>query len=103
MSKKQGKSFSFKRLFTNFLTLALVVASVTLISGSIKEWSKNYKSKKQLAELQTELERLEEETVHLEGLKSKLSNSNYVQNYARGKHLMSKSDEQVFILPKAKE
>ena len=40
MSKKQGKSFSLKRLFTNFLTLALVVASVTLISGSIKEWSK---------------------------------------------------------------
>lgn len=103
MSSKRVKSFSTKKLFSQVLTLAMVVATVYLVSGSVEEWVTNYKYKQELVELQNELETLSTEKVELEGLKEKLSNSDYVQNYARGKHLMSKSDEQVFILPKPKE
>lgn len=103
MANKRQKSFRFKRLFSNFLTVAMVVASVYLVSSSVTEWTQNYKSKQELTQLQAELDSLGQETVELEGLKKKLSNADYVQNYARGKHLMSKSDEQVFVLPKAKD
>ncbi len=101
MTNKRKKSFSFKGLFSNLLTVFMLMASVYLVGSSVQEWTKNHTSKQELNALQAQLETLNIETVELEGIKEKLSNSDYVQNYARGKHLMSKSDEQVFILPKA--
>lgn len=98
-----SKQRSFKKIFRNVFSLVAVVVSVFLLNTTVKEWSKVFNSKRQLSTAQEELQELDIETEKLQGLKQKLSDPNYVQNYARGKHLMSKSDEQVFTLPKAKE
>lgn len=102
MSEK-GKQRSFKKLFRNLFSLVTAFVAVFLLVTSFQEWFKVYKSKQELSTLQNELIVLDEKSDKLEGLKEKLSDPNYVQNYARGKHLMSKADEQVFILPKAKD
>ncbi len=94
---------TLNRLFKNVFSMVLVLVSVFLIQSSVKSWSKVSKSKQEIKILEAELLALDEEASNLEGLKSKLSDPNYVQNYARGKHLMTKSDEQVFVLPKASE
>ena len=67
MANKRQKSFRFKRLFSNFLTVAMVLASVYLVSSSVTEWTQNYKSKQELTQLQAELDSLGQETVELEG------------------------------------
>ena len=100
---KGKKKFTLKKGLLNLLTLFFAFASVLLMKEAVGEMMKSSQTKKDLLLIQTEIKELEQETKDLEALKSKLSDSNYVQNYARGKHLMSKSDEQVFILPKAKE
>lgn len=94
---------TLNRLFKNIFSVVLVLVSVFLIQSSVNSWSKVSKSKQEIKILEAELLALDEEASNLEGLKSKLSDPNYVQNYARGKHLMTKSDEQVFVLPKASE
>lgn len=94
---------TLNRLFKNVFSMVLVLVSVFLIQSSVKSWTKVSKSKQEIKILEAELLALDEEASNLEGLKSKLSDPNYVQNYARGKHLMTKSDEQVFVLPKASE
>ena len=43
MSSKRVKSFSTKKLFSKVLTLAMVVATVYLVSGSVEECVTNYK------------------------------------------------------------
>jgi cell division protein DivIC len=106
MSQKKvrnKKPMTLNRLFKNVFSVVLVLVSVFLIQSSVKSWSKVSKSKQEIKILEAELLALDEEASNLEGLKSKLSDPNYVQNYARGKHLMTKSDEQVFVLPKASE
>lgn len=106
MSQKKvrnKKPMTLNRLFKNIFSVVLVLVSVFLIQSSVKSWSKVSKSKQEIKILEAELLTLDEEASNLEGLKSKLSDPNYVQNYARGKHLMTKSDEQVFVLPKASE
>jgi cell division protein DivIC len=106
MSQKKvrnKKPMTLNRLFKNVFSMVLVLVSVFLIQSSVKSWSKVSKSKQEIKILEAELLALDEEASNLEGLKSKLSDPNYVQNYARGKHLMTKSDEQVFVLPKASE
>lgn len=106
MSQKKvkiKKPLTAKRLFRAVLSIVLLVTSAFLIESSIQSWSKVSKSKQEISILEAELSVLTESANNLEGLKSKLSNPNYVQNYARGKHLMTKSDEQVFVLPKASE
>ncbi len=106
MSQKKVRSkkpLTLNRIFKNLFSIVLLVVSVFLIQSSVKSWTKVSKSKQEIKILEAELLALNEEESNLEGIKSKLSDPNYVQNYARGKHLMTKSDEQVFVLPKASE
>ncbi|HZJ86993.1 MAG TPA: septum formation initiator family protein [Erysipelothrix sp.] len=102
MSVKRRR-FTLKRGAVNLLTLLFAIASIMLLSEAINEIKRASQTKKDLVIIENEIKEIEQETKDLEELKVKLSDSNYVQNYARGKHLMSKSEEQVFILPKPKE
>ena len=61
-----------------------------------------FQLKKELRLVESELESLETRQKELTLEKNKLEDPTYVQNYARGTHLLSKSEEQVFILPKGK-
>ena len=89
-----------RKLVVNILSLVMIIVSGLIIYDVSKEFVRSKDKKEELALIRQEIEELEKENENLEGIKKKLSDANYVQNYARGKHLMSKSEEQVFILPK---
>lgn len=88
--------------YINF-TLCLVGAaiSVILIAGVVKEVTNNRRLRVELSEAQGKLEALNQTNTALSEEKSNLQDPSYVQNYARGTHLLSKSGETVFILPKS--
>ncbi len=69
---------------------------------SVKEIVATYQLKQELKSVQSELETLNAEKASLTLEKERLNDPTYVENYARGTHLLSKDDEQVFILPKTK-
>ncbi len=87
---------------------ALVAAVIGLLllaffmTNSIKEIITTYKLNKDLKLVEHQLETLSTRQSELTLEKEKLKDPTYVQNYARGTHLLSKSEEQVFILPKTK-
>lgn len=82
------------------LALLLLTGSAFLLSKSVKEIIATVQLKQQLNSVKSDLKVLETRQGDLLQEKDKLENESYVQNYARGKHLLSKSEEQVFILPK---
>ncbi|AMC94565.1 hypothetical protein AOC36_11455 [Erysipelothrix larvae] len=100
---RQKRKFSVNRAIGGVVALAIVFVSGVLIFNSAKEWFRYYESSQTLQTVQQELSELEEKQAALEATKDKLSNPDYVQNFARGVHLMSKSEEQIFVLPKADE
>lgn len=73
------------------------------MSNSISEIVKTFQLHKELKIVESQLETLETRQSELTLEKTKLQDPTYVQNYARGTHLLSKSEEQVFILPKGNE
>ncbi len=97
------KKLTPKKVMIHLMTFVFLIASGFILKEAVGEIIRNQKTKADLVIIQNEVKTLEEENKELEALKVKLADSDYVQNYARGKHLMSKSDEQVFILPKPKE
>lgn len=102
MSLKK-KRFTLRKGIMHIITLCFIVVSVLILKEAYGEFARSSKTRDDLVLIENEIKALEEENKDLEALKAKLSDANYVQNYARGKHLMSKSEEQVFILPKLKD
>ena len=97
--KKPRKSPILKALSVVVLLGALAVSAV-LLTSSVKEVLATARLNKELATAKEQLKNLESVNTTLESDKAKLEDTAYVQNYARGTQLLSKSDEQVFILPK---
>lgn len=97
MNKKQNKKSKFGRFIFSILCLAIITV---LGTGAVVEIKKSFQLKDELQTAKSELDELntKKETLNLE--KEKLSDPAYVENYARGTHLLSKDDEQVFVLPK---
>lgn len=90
--------------FTSFILGASVLAlTAVLMSGTIKEIISTYKLTQQLNEVKVELEALTAQQRELSLTREKMLDPTYVQIYARGTHLLSTADEQVFVLPKADE
>ena len=52
-----------------------------------------------VSELQRELPQLEAEKESLKLQKEKLTDENYVSSVARGKYLITKENEQIYVLP----
>ena len=99
---KQKKSMSSKiaSLAAGIIALALITF---FMSNSISEFIKTVQLNKELKLVESQLEVLETRQSELTLEKTKLEDPTYVQNYARGTHLLSKSEEQVFILPKGND
>lgn len=97
--KKPRKS-PFLKALSGVVLLVILGVSVFIISQSVQEFVGTVRLKNELANAQEQLKALEAESSSLAAEKSKLQDPAYVQNYARGTQLLSKTDEQVFILPK---
>lgn len=91
-----------KKIISGVSALIMLVLIVVLSSNSIKELVATAQLKQELKSVQSELDTLKLENESLSMEKSKLSDPAYVENFARGTHLLSKDDDQVFILPKSK-
>ena len=100
-NKKSSKPLSKKII--SFVSVSLMLAVIGFFgTNSVKEIVATYQLKQELKSVQSELETLNAEKASLTLEKERLNDPTYVENYARGTHLLSKDDEQVFILPKTK-
>ena len=90
------------RITSMLIGLVGIVLTIVLFNSSAREIFTTFQLKKELRLVESELESLETRQKELTLEKNKLEDPTYVQNYARGTHLLSKSEEQVFILPKGK-
>lgn len=99
--KQKKKKSSGRKLtpLTKLLCLAAICASVFMLYGVVKEIITTVQLQQQLAEVQNELQKVTDENDYLNSEKTKLQDPDYVENYARGKYMLSKDGEQIFNLP----
>lgn len=71
-------------------------------TAAVQDIVESFQLKAQLSNAKNELNELNTKKEGLAVEKLKLEDNSYVENYARGHHLLSKDDEQVFVLPKGK-
>lgn len=90
-----------KRSPARFITLlVMVLISAYCILEVVKEVNTNLSLRADISDAEAERTRLEKEKEQLEKEKSNLSNEEYVVRYARGKYMLTETDdEQVFKLP----
>lgn len=69
----------------------------------IMEIYKTMELKRQLAEVQKQLQDIQDENVYLKTQKDKLEDPNYVQSYARGNYMLTKDGEEIYYLPSNEE
>jgi len=66
---------------------------------TISELITTIRLQQELAEAQTELQKANDNSTYLNAEKEKLQDPDYVENYARGKYMLTKDGEQIFHLP----
>lgn len=99
--KKKNKKKPGRKLtpLTKLLCIAAICASVFMLTGVVKEILTTIRLQQQLVEVQNELQKVTDENTYLNSEKTKLQDPDYVENYARGKYMLSKDGEQIFHLP----
>ncbi len=93
--KKKRKMTPLLKVFC----LVLIAASVYMLVGVGREIMTTISLQQQLTEVQTQLQKVQDENDYLNDEKTKLQDPDYVENYARGKYMLSKEGEQIFHLP----
>ena len=98
---KQNSGKKRKRMtpFSKFLCIVGIVAACFLSWQACKEVYTTFTLKRQLAEVEEQLRKVQDENAYLTSEKEKLRDPDYVASYARGNYLLSKNDEQIFYLP----
>ncbi|NLH62766.1 MAG: septum formation initiator family protein [Erysipelotrichaceae bacterium] len=84
---------------TKIICIIALCASVFMLWGVLKEVITTVNLQRQLTEVQAELQKVTDENTYLNSEKTKLQDPDYVENYARGKYMLSKDGEQIFHLP----
>ncbi len=91
-----------RRKLTPFMKLVcygLIAGSIYLFYSAGRELYTTFQLRQELSEVQQKLQEIQDENLLLNEEKQKLQDPNYVQNYVRGKYMISKTDEQIFYLP----
>ena len=98
---KQNSGKKRRRMtpFSKFLCIVGIVAACFLSWQACKEVYTTFTLKRQLAEVEEQLRKVQDENAYLTSEKEKLQDPDYVASYARGNYLLSKNDEQIFYLP----
>lgn len=95
--KKQKRK---ARPITRVLILAvMLVASGFFLWNVLQEGVTTYTLQVDISEAKAQITALKSEQDNLTHEKEKLSDENYVKNYARGEYMISKEGEQIFHLP----
>lgn len=92
-----------RNLSKSFLSMAmsilLVAVSSFFIMNIVHTHMETNRLETILNERYEELSQLERDQVALQQQKVKLSDSEYIKDYARGNFMLSEENEQIFILP----
>ena len=96
--KKRRRRLNKKTIF-KLILIVLLVVSITMLFGVVKEVINVINLKNEEAQVQEQLAILEQENSDLMQTKTKLEDPNYVTTYARGEYMFSKGDEKLFRLP----
>ncbi|MGI6510545.1 MAG: FtsB family cell division protein [Erysipelotrichaceae bacterium] len=100
MKKKKVKKLNPLGKLVRFLGLLIVaVLMVGMYYQITKEIKTTFSLRGDIKESEKEIARLEAEKESLELQKEKLTDENYVSSVARGKYLITKENEQIYVLP----
>ncbi|MEG0290141.1 MAG: septum formation initiator family protein [Erysipelotrichaceae bacterium] len=101
-SKSSGVSKKRKRHpFKKFLSLVMFTVACFLTYNVVMELTTTVQLKRDIADNEAELSKLNKESGELSKTKKNLEDPEYVKRYARGKYMVTKGadGEQVFKLP----
>lgn len=94
MSQYKGKS-----IVSSIITVLLVTATVFFTMDFLQSQADMKRLQEQLTVSKAELESIQRDNVELKKQKDKLSDPEYMKDYARGNFMLSQEGEQIFILP----
>lgn len=94
MNQRRGKS-----LVSSIVSVLLVAATVFFTMDFLQASSDLKRLEEQLTVSKDALDSIQRDNVELQKQKEKLSDPNYMQDYARGNFMLSQEGEQIFILP----
>ena len=100
---KKTKKKKNRRLtpVTKLICVVLIGVSVWLLYSVGREVMTTIELRRQLAEVEEKLQKVQEGNERLNNEKEKLKDPDYVQSYARGNYILSKDGEQIFYLPES--
>lgn len=99
MTTKKRKVRKKRSPLVKLICLGFLCLSAYLLFQSGKEILTTIQLQKELTEVQAQLDQVTAENEYLNSEKTKLQDPDYVENYARGKYMLSKDGEQIFHLP----
>lgn len=99
MSNQTKRTRRPSSLVMYLASLLLILVSVFFLFDIAKEYIETVTLSSSLEEVQQQLVDLQEQNDLLVSQKEKLSDPEYVKNYARGQYMLSEEDEQIFRLP----
>lgn len=94
-----NKKIRVKRKFLALFNLVLFTLSIMFVLGSVNEISNYRQLSSQYQEAQINLSKEKKNNDVLASQRVKLSDPEYLKEYARGNFMLSGSDEQIFVLP----
>lgn len=100
---KKSKKKKSRRLtpVMKLICIALIGVSIYLLYSVGREVVTTLELRRQLAEVEEKLEKVQLENERLNKEKEKMQDPDYVQSYARGNYMLSKDGEQIFYLPES--
>lgn len=102
VNNKPVKTKKRRRKATPITKLICVMAlglTCFFLFSFVKELSTTYRLQKEVAEVQAKLQEMQDQNESLNKEKMKLQDPDYIGNFARGKYMISKQGEQIFVLP----
>ncbi len=100
---KKSKKKKNRRLtpVMKLVCIVLIGISIYLLYSVGREVMTTLELRRQLAEVEEKLEKVQLENERLNKEKEKLQDPDNVQSYARGNYMLSKDGEQIFYLPES--
>ena len=100
-TKKNKKKNRRLAPVTKLLCIIMIGVSAWLLYSVGREVMTTIELRRQLAEVEEKLEKVQIENERLNKEKEKLKDPDYVQSYARGNYIFSKDGYQIFYLPES--
>jgi cell division protein DivIC len=100
MKKKKVKKGNLLGKFLRvFISVLMICGMIYMYYQMTREIKTTFSLLSDVKESEKELAQLEAEKESLELQKEKLTDENYVSSVARGKYLITKENEQIYVLP----